>query len=133
MYYFAYGLNLNRKRMMQYLPANRPMFSAELSNYKLFFCDWSRQWHGGVASIKHSRGDKVLGGIYEITEADLAKLDKHEWCPGSYHRLKVTVYRDSGEQIEAITYIKSGQPDETKPSNEYLRVIQQGYHDWGLI
>ncbi|UCG55359.1 MAG: gamma-glutamylcyclotransferase [Dehalococcoidia bacterium] len=133
MYYFAYGLNLNRKRMMQYLSASRPMFSAELPNYKLLFCDWSRQWHGGLASLKHSRGDKVLGGIYEITETDLTKLDKHEWCPESYARLKVTVYRDSGEQIEAITYVKSGQPDETKPSNEYLGIIQQGYHDWGLI
>lgn len=133
MYYFAYGLNLNRKQMTQYLPGNRPMFSAELPNYKLIFCDWSRKWRGGVISLKHSRGDKVLGGIYEITEKDLVRLDKYEWCPDSYSRLKVTVYRDRNKPIEAFTYVKNGQPEETKPSKEYLRIIQQGYHDWGLI
>jgi gamma-glutamylcyclotransferase (GGCT)/AIG2-like uncharacterized protein YtfP len=133
MFYFAYGINLNRRQMAGRFPNCQPKFSAELPNYKLIFTGWSRQWHGGVASIKHSRGDKVLGGIYEIAETDLARLDRYEGCPDNYNRLKVNVYRDSGEQIEAITYIKSRQADEAKPSAEYLKVIQQGYRDWGLI
>ncbi|MCJ7769187.1 MAG: gamma-glutamylcyclotransferase [Dehalococcoidales bacterium] len=133
MFYFAYGINLNRKQMAECFPNYQPKFSAELLNYKLIFTGWSRQWHGGLTSIKSSRGDKVLGGIYEVTETDLAKLDRHEGCPDNYNRLKINVYRDSGEQIEAITYIKSRQAEETKPSAEYLKVIQQGYRDWGLI
>jgi len=133
MFYFAYGINLNRKQMADRCPNSHPKFSAELPNYKLIFTGWSRQWHGGLTSIKSSRGDKVLGGIYEVTETDLAKLDRHEGCPDNYNRLKINVYRDSGEQIEAITYIKSRQAEETKPSAEYLKVIQQGYRDWGLI
>ncbi|UCE97939.1 MAG: gamma-glutamylcyclotransferase [Dehalococcoidia bacterium] len=133
MFYFAYGLNLNRKHMTQNLPVNRPMFSAELPNYKLIFCDWSRQYHGGMVSLKHSRGNKVLGGIYEITERYLVRLDKCEWCPDTYSRLKITVYRDCSEEIEALTYVKNGQPVETRPSKEYLGIIQQGYLDWGLI
>ncbi len=133
MFYFAYGINLNRKQMAERCPNCQLKFSAELPNYKLIFTGWSRQWHGGVASIKHSRGDKVLGGIYEIAETDLVRLDRYEGCPDNYSRLKVNVYRDSGEQIEAITYIKSRQAEETKPSAEYLKVIQQGYRDWGLI
>lgn len=133
MFYFAYGLNLNRKQMAQCLPGSRPMFSAELPNYKLVFTDWSRQWHGGVVSIKHSRGDKVLGGIYEIPETDLGKLDRCEGCPGSYNRLKIIVYRDNGGQAEAITYIKTRQTEEAKASAEYLKIIQQGYRDWGLV
>jgi len=133
MYYFTSGINMNRKQMAERLPKSQPKFSAELPNYKLIFTDWSRQWHGGIASIKHSRGDKVLGGIYEINEADIARLDRNEGCPDTYSRLKVTVYRDSGEQVEAMTYIKSRQSEEAKPSAEYLRIIQQGYRDWGLI
>ena len=133
MFYFAYGINLNRGQMADRCPNSRPKFSAELPNYKLIFTGWSRQWHSGLTSIKSSRGDKVLGGIYEVTETDLAKLDRHEGCPDNYNRLKINVYRDSGEQIEAITYIKSRQAEETKPSTEYLKVIQQGYRDWGLI
>jgi len=36
------------------------------------------------------------------------------------------------DQIEAVTYIKAGQSEETQPSKEYLSVIQQGYRDWGI-
>jgi hypothetical protein len=133
MYYFAYSLNLNRKRMAEYCPGCQPKFSAELPNHKLIFNGWSRQWRGGVASMKSSRGDKVLGGIYEVTEVDLARLDRYEGCPENCNRLKVIVYRDSGEQIEAITHIKSRQAEEARPSAEYLKLIQQGYRDWGLI
>jgi len=133
MYYFAYGLNLNRKQMAGRCPTSQPRFSAELSNYRLIFTGWSRQWRGGVASIKSSRGDKVLGGIYEISDTDLARLDRSEGYPDSYNRLKITVYRDTGEPIEAVTYIKSRQADESKPPPEYLKIIQQGYRDWGLV
>jgi gamma-glutamylcyclotransferase (GGCT)/AIG2-like uncharacterized protein YtfP len=114
-------------------PNCRPKFSAELPNYKLIFNGWSRQWCGGVANIKYSLRDKVLGGIYEITEVDLAKLDRDEGCPDNYRRLNIHVYRDNGERIEAITYIKKMQKEEVKPSVEYIKVIQQGYRDWGLI
>ena len=75
----------------------------------------------------------MLGAVYEISDVDLARLDKFEDCPGNYSRLKVTVYRDTSEPVEAITYIKSRPSEETKPSPEYLSIIQQGYHDWGLV
>jgi len=133
MYYFAYGLNLNRQQMAQCCPSSIPRFSAELPNYKLEFSGWSRQWRGGSISVKHSRGDKVLGGLYEVAETDLARLDKAEDCPNSYGRLKITVYRDTGEPMEAFTYIRSRQADEASPSTDYLKIIQQGYREWGLI
>lgn len=133
MYYFAYASNLNRRQMRERCPDCQPRFTASLPNYRLIFTGWSRQWRGGIASIKLSGGDKVLGAVYEIQDKDLAKLDRLEDCPATYNRLKVAVYRDSGEPIEAITYIKSRQSEETKPSSEYLTVIQQGYRDWSLI
>jgi len=132
MYYFAYGSNLNRKQMLERCPDSKPRFLATLHNYKLVFVGWSRQWRGGVASIKSFRGERVLGVIYEISERDLRRLDKYEGYPGSYSRLKVTVFNEDGEPIEAITYIKSGQLEETPPGKGYLAVIQQGYRDWGI-
>ena len=133
MYYFAYASNLNRKQMLERCPNSLPRFTASLPNYRLIYTGWSRQWRGGVASIKPLRGEKVLGAVYEIPDKDFAKLDRLENYPATYNRLKVTVYRDAGEPIEALTYIKSRQPEETKPSPEYLLVIQQGYRDWSLI
>jgi gamma-glutamylcyclotransferase len=133
MYYFAYGSNLNRWQMAERCPACQPRFTAELPNYRLIFTGWSRQWQGGVASIKPFRGDKVLGAVYELSEKDLPKLDKYEGYPDIYNRLKVTIYRDTGEAIEAITYIRKQQPEETKPSAKYLAQLKEGYLDWGLV
>jgi len=130
MYYFAYASNLNRKQMLERCPDSKPCFVATLPNYKLVFAGWSRQWRGGYAAIKPFRGEKVPGAVYEVSEIDLNRLDKHE--PG-YKRLKVIVFPEGGEPVEAITYIKSGPLEETSPSKEYLAVIQQGYRDWGIV
>ena len=132
MYYFAYGSNLNQRQMLERCPDSKPVFTASLPNYKLVFVGWSRQWRGGIASIKPFRGERILGAIYEISERDLRRLDKYEGYPGNYNRFKVTVFNEDGEPIEAVTYIKSEQLEETPPGKEYLAVIQQGYRDWGI-
>jgi len=112
---------------------SNPIFAATLYNYKLVFAGWSRQWRGGVASIKASKGDKVRGAVYEVSETDFKRLDKHEGCPGNYNRLNVIVNNEDGEPVEAITYIKAGRIEETPPSKEYVTIMQQGYKDWGLF
>ena len=131
MYYFAYGTNLNKKQMRSRLPQSQPLRQANLPNYKLVFTGWSRQWRGGSATIKLSRGDRVAGAVYEIAEKDLGRLDSYEGR--DYNRMNVTVFSDDGDAIPVFTYIKAGRLDETHPSKEYLSVIQQGYKDWGII
>ena len=133
MYYFAYASNLNRKQMRERCPDSKPMFLATLHNYMLVFAGWVRQWRGGTATIKPFRGERVIGAVYEVSERDLRRLDRYEGCPGNYNRLKVRVFDEDGEPVEAVTYIKSGQLEETPPSKEYLAVIQQGYRDWGIV
>jgi len=133
MYYFAYGSNLNQRQMLERCPDSKPVFTASLPNYKLVFVGWSRQWRGGVVSIRPFRGERVPGAIYEVSDRNLRRLDSYEGYPRSYTRLNVTVFDEGGEPIKAITYIKSGQSDEAQPSKEYLALIQQGYRDWGII
>jgi gamma-glutamylcyclotransferase len=133
MYYFAYASNLGRKLMAERCPDAKPRFIATLPNYKLIFTGWSRSWHGGVASIKPLRGDKVIGGVYEVSERDLRLLDKYEGYPSIYNRREVVVFPEEGEAVKAVTYIKVEQSEETKPSAEYIATIQQGYHDWGIV
>ena len=133
MYYFAYGSNLNKKQMLERCPDSKPMFIVTLHNYKLVFVGWSRQWRGGVASIKPFRGERVLGAIYEVSDRDLRRLDSYEGYPGNYTRFNITVFDEDGKPIKAITYIKSGQLEETEPSKEYLSLIQQGYRDWRMV
>lgn len=103
---------------------------AILPNYKLVFAGWTREWRGGIAGIKASRGEKVRGAIYEVTEACQRRLDKYE---SGYQRLNVTVFDEDNQPVPAITYIMSGQLEEALPSEEYLTVIRQGLRDWRLF
>jgi gamma-glutamylcyclotransferase len=132
MYYFAYASNLNRKQMAERAPGSKHRFSAVLPNYTLIFVGWSRQWKGGVASIKPFKGAKVKGAVYEITDSDLKKLDRYEDYPTTYNRFTVMVWTDDGDPVEAVTYSKNEQSPESKPSPEYLAVIRQGYRDWDI-
>jgi gamma-glutamylcyclotransferase len=133
MYYFAYASNLNQKQMRERCLDSKPKFVATLPNYKLVFAGWSRRWRGGTASIKLCRGERVSGAVYEVSERCLSRLDRYEGCPGDYSRLKVTVFDENGTPVEAVAYIKSGQLEETPPTEEYVAVIQQGYRDWGIV
>jgi gamma-glutamylcyclotransferase len=133
MYYFAYASNLNRKQMQERCPDAKPKFTATLPNFKLIFTGWSRSWHGGVASIRPLRGEKVAGAVYEISDRDLRLLDKYEGYPTIYNRREVVVFTEDGEPIKAVTYIKIEQSEETKPSPEYIATIQQGYREWGIV
>jgi cation transport regulator ChaC len=133
MYYFAYGSNLNKKLMLERCPDSKPRFTATLPNYKLAFAGWSRQWRGGVASIKLFRGERVPGAIYELADTDLRRLDRYEGYPNECNRLNVNVVDEDGNTLEAITYIKIRPSEETRPSQEYLAVLQQGYQDWGIL
>ncbi|MFC2071622.1 gamma-glutamylcyclotransferase family protein [Chloroflexota bacterium] len=133
MYYFAYASNLSQKQMLERCPDSKSEFIATLPNYKLVFIGWSRQWRGGMASIRPFRGEKVLGAVYDISDRDLRRLDGYEGYPDIYDHLNVTVFNEDGEPIQAITYIKAGQSEETQPSPQYLSIIKQGYRDWEIV
>ena len=133
MYYFAYGIHLNKKQMLEICPESKPGFIATLPNYRLVFIGWSRQWRGGTISIRSFRGEKVMGAVYEISDKDLRLLDNYEGYPTNASRLNVTLYNEDGEPVPAITHIRAGNVEETPPSAQYISVIQQGYRDWGLF
>ena len=116
--------------MQERCPDAKPLFRANLPNYKLDFVDWTRQFRGGKATIRIHRGEKVPGAVYDVPDQSMNRLDKYET---GYNRMKVTVFDEDGEQHEVVTYIKGGQPQEAKPSPEYLAIIQQGYKDWGIM
>ena len=75
----------------------------------------------------------MIGAVYEISEKDLRSIDKHEGYPTVYGRRNVVVIMKDGAPVEAVTYIRREQSEETQPSQEYLEVLRQGYKDWGTI
>ena len=73
-----------------------------------------------------------MGAVYEISEVNLKQLDRHQGYPTAFNRLNITVWKDIGDPVEAITYIKSEQSEETSPSPELLAIIRQGYKNWQI-
>ena len=130
--YFAYASNLSREQMRQRCPSAKPKFSAVLPNYKLIFTGWSREWHGGKATIVPFKGAIVAGAIYEISAEDLRKLDRFEDYPNSYTHLNVMVFNEDDVAVKAVTYVKARQEEETKPAPDYIATIKKGYKDWEL-
>lgn len=133
MYYFAYASNMSRKQMAERCPEAKAGVVATLPNFKLIFTGYSRLRKGAVATIRGSQGDRVIGALYEISEAGLRKLDKHENYPVDYKHMDVRVFSGSGESYDAVTFIKAKLEEEGQPSAEYRAIIQQGYRDWGII
>ncbi|MDD2251892.1 MAG: gamma-glutamylcyclotransferase family protein [Dehalococcoidales bacterium] len=131
--YFAYDLNLDRRRMVACCPTAKSRFSASLPNFQLIFAGWSREWRGGIATIKRAGREKVLGGVYEVNESDMIKLDRQQGFPAASDKIKVTLFRDTGEAIEAFTYLPKHPDRPEKPSSDYLKIIQKAYIDWGLL
>jgi len=133
LYYFAYGALLNRKLMLSVAPQAKPRQSVTLAHYRLVFSGWSRQSHGGLATLKSFRGERVKGGLYDIDEASLRKIEQYLDAPRTFVQLKVMVNTESGESFEATTHVRARAEEESKPAPEYLALIQQGYRDWDLL
>lgn len=74
-----------------------------------------------------------MGGVYEISERCLRSLDGQEGYPAIYDRINVSVATKDSGLVQAVTYIKREQSEETAPAEEYLVVIRQGYKDWQLV
>jgi gamma-glutamylcyclotransferase len=131
--YFAYGAALSRKYMTERCPECKPKVSATLAHFQLVFTGWSRVSHGGTAALKPFRGARVKGGVYEVPDGALKKLDVAEGFPGQNTKQTVMVNTETGESLTCFTYVPAHPAEETKPAPEYLAHLQQGYRDWGLI
>ena len=125
--YFAYGSNLDKEQMKDRCPDSEPLSAVQLVNYKLLY-------RRGVATIEKSLLDIVYGAVYDISEYDLANLDRYEGYPDYYQRQTYQLKRlDNGELIEAIGYYMEAEKFEKSPPTEnYYQIIEKGYRDWNL-
>lgn len=122
MLYFAYGSNLNLRRMKRHAPRATPVGAARLDGYKLVF--------RRVIDIVPDKSNVVWGAVYEITPACERALDEYEDFPTLYR--KVTVRVDvGGEMKDAMAYVMN-EEGLAPPSIEYVTVVTQGYRDWKL-
>ena len=85
-----------------------------------------------MATVVRVAGATVAGAVYEVTEADLARLDRFEGAPTFYERRRVTV-DVAGRARRATTYVLCRRHVVLGlPAAAYLRQIGGAYGALGI-
>lgn len=125
--YFAYGSNLSQSRLEKRIGKVKHLGIATLKNYTLTFNKKGKDGTG-KANIEPRQNSLTFGVVYQLTNAQLDKLDSFEGAPHHYER-KITSCNQDGSSIEAITFVAKDNWKTSKPlhpSKEYLNHILQG-------
>lgn len=130
--YFAYGSNLNHEQMKQRCPESKFISRVVLKNYKLVYDGYGPHRHGAVANIVPHTGETVWGGLFELSQNDLNRLDKFEGYPDVYSRKEASVENDKNDIIEKV-FIYYKKPEAIgNPSQGYQYIIVKGAEECGL-
>ncbi len=128
MLYLAYGANTNRAAMAHRCPEAEFIGLADLPGYELVF--------RGVADLRPAPDQTAQVALWDITEADLAALDRFEGYPRLYTRRQVPftplLLRQSLPSVRAWVYTMTRGPALAPPVPYYLATLQEGYRDCGL-
>lgn len=133
-WYFAYGSNMNPKRLGDHRLRERavqmgPRIGGRLDGWRLVFNKIARSPEGAAAcNIVEAPGEVVHGTLNEMPGAGLDVLDIWEGVAGGhYQRRAVPVVRaDTGEMVEAATYVALKVGDGLRPTREYLHHLLAG-------
>jgi len=135
MWYFAYGVNMDRQRLELHRAIKLlDVRLGVLENYRLVFNKVSSiRPTTGCANIIPAEGQRVLGVLYRIEESDFARMDIFEGVgSGQYHRERVLVKAEDNNLIEAEVYVADETQAGLEPSIEYLESVLKGAEEAGL-
>jgi phage replication-related protein YjqB (UPF0714/DUF867 family)/gamma-glutamylcyclotransferase (GGCT)/AIG2-like uncharacterized protein YtfP len=119
--YFAYGSNLSVAQMAQRCPGASDPQPATLADH-----DWLIN-ERGVATVEPLEGSEVHGILWQLSEEDLATLDRAEGVPVRYRRDRLAVDTNNGP-VDAWVYIDH-RVEPGHPREGYLeRIIEAAGH-----
>ncbi|XP_068092357.1 gamma-glutamylcyclotransferase [Hyperolius riggenbachi] len=103
-YYFAYGSNLLKERILLDNPSASFHSIALLKDFRLAFGfpqgNQNSRWHGGVATVTESQGDEVWGVVWKMDISSLDSLDIQEGVSwGIYQPIEISVQTPNGELV----------------------------------
>ncbi len=139
--YFAYGSNLNFSDLTDWCYRNNqsialiPKVSTGfIPDTKLVFNYYSFSRQGGTLNIQDCLGHATPGVLFEVSESDLAVLDKKEGAPYCYERIQTIAITPDGYEYDVVTYrvIHENTQEFVQPSKEYLNIVMEGYSAHGL-
>jgi hypothetical protein len=125
--YFAYGSNMNNKRLFSRTGSADKWDNGMVSGKKLCFNKLGQDGTGKANLIDHD-GGKAFGVLFKVNESDLIKLDKFE---AGYKRKILKIKSNNNGYIVAISYLADFPINFICPSKEYIDHIIHGadYND----
>jgi gamma-glutamylcyclotransferase (GGCT)/AIG2-like uncharacterized protein YtfP len=132
--YFTYGSNMSLTQITDRMPTARFVGTGRLPGYRLVFGTTGTIFRDSVATIYPDQNSEVWGGIAEVSEHDLNRMDFYEGVQqGEYARIKVNVESASSGMLEQLpTYCSQRRVREGRPSPEYLGRLLSGALELGL-
>ena len=124
---FAYGSNLAASEMEAWCPEARFAGLARLPDHRLALNRRSIRWGGGAVDVVPAPGEEVWGGLYDVPDGTLDRLDAKEGEGWAYRRIAVPVEAEDGRRLEAEAYeVIHKEPQEVLPTPEYAALLLRG-------
>ncbi|MFT3909745.1 MAG: gamma-glutamylcyclotransferase family protein [Ferruginibacter sp.] len=103
---FAYGSNMNLKRLQKRVPSATKVSNASLDGYAFKFNKTSNDGSGkGNIEQTNNPADKVWGVIFEIDDQEKAKLDEAEGLGNGYNETLIDVTATNGQKVSTQVYL----------------------------
>jgi gamma-glutamylcyclotransferase (GGCT)/AIG2-like uncharacterized protein YtfP len=88
--------------------------------------DWAWRIGGrGYATVSPSPGHHVWGAIWNVSDSDLASLDRYEGVAGGLYRRELTTVMAKNQPVDVHLYIEN-YDDHGMPRPDYLERIIAG-------
>ena len=118
--YFAYGMNTNNTEMERRCPLSVNInVQATYDNHRLAF--------RSVADFEESKGYKLYGNLWFITDLCEKSLDILEGYPNLYTKQYIDVRDDKGNIYKNVMIYKMNSKDYYPPSEYYWKCLKKGY------
>jgi len=127
MLYFSYGSNMSTLRLRTRVPSACAVAVGRLHKHRLKFHKKSKDNSGKCdAECTNKEMDVVYGVVFEITDSEKPKLDKHEGLNDGYEEKSVSIYTEDGKELKAVTYYASNIDSKLKPYDWYKEHVVRG-------
>jgi hypothetical protein len=124
---FSYGSNSISQLQGRVNNLSLKSYPAYVNGYKRIFCQYSKYWKSGVASLIKKRYTKTFGIVVYLNEDELSKLDTYE-INYSKKELDCIIIKDYDNSYnvtkKCLVYISNDNSWIDYPSQQYLIAIK---------
>ena len=127
MLYFAYSATLDPALLDTIAPNAKFLYIAHLPEAKLTF-----PTPDGRPSVKPASGNTVWGAIFEVSDKELASIEKAEAGEGRAPRTDLRAVDRAGNKYEVVTYAHTNVEGDHPPDQTYMEQVVKGARHWSL-